>query len=359
MASPFQGNASVAAKLPARNILRADQFTPEWCSVLFRRALEIEKMLDPEAAYGLRRELYRLREEMSEKIVLLWFYEKSTRTRTSFDLAAKRLGMQVVSEADAPSFSSVAKGESFDDTMDVLGALRPDAIVTRTKIAGSAAEAARILPHIPIINAGDGAAEHPSQALLDLLTIQRKLGKIDGITIVIGGDLRYGRAAKSLARLLAKYRDVRMIFISPRILRIPEDIQKELASSEAGARGITYEETDDLAYAFRQADAVYWTRIQRERFPFFPLGWIMYRMVRGKFSIGIPEADLLRDHAVIMHPLPINRFYPEIKPEVKKHPRAGYIPQVWNGEIVRCALLEWAMRSEWWNRPAIPPIALS
>ncbi len=318
------------------SVVHTQQFTPDWCGKLFRRADVLKKMIELEAKGKLRyhpilsRELCDLREQFANKLIITFFFEESTRTRTSFEAAAHKWRMRVISTANA-QFSSVAKGESLSHTVKMLSGYYPDAIVMRFKNTGEAEQAARI-SSAPIINAGDGRGQHPTQALLDLYTIEREVGRLTDLTIVMVGDLANGRTIHSLAYLLAKYSRLRIIFVAPQQLRIAENIKEYL-----GDKRVQFEELDSLQDAMRQADVVYATRIQKERF-----GGDMdkFNRVKGLYVIGNEQMSWLKPEAVLMHPLPINSEDPEILPEVENHPQQRYILQAQNGLWVRMALLE-------------------
>lgn len=259
------------------------------------------------------------------------FYEPSTRTRMSFSAAAQHLGMHVTTTENAREFSSMAKGESLEDTIRVLCACRPDVIVLRHYETG-AAERAAAMSSVAIINAGDGQGQHPTQALLDLYTIRRERGAIDGSVVVIGGDLARGRTARSLAYLLGKFEGISIIFVSPRALRIGLDIKDYLARNN-----VPHREEEDLQAVLPQADAVYWTRTQRER----PLaGELSDGDSWGRYVIGPAEMERMKPDAVLLHPLPRNE---EIATAVDGDPRAAYFRQAGNGMVIRMALLEWVL----------------
>lgn len=309
--------------LPMRHVLKSQQFDRPALERLFRRADEMrEAFFDPA---GRRK----LEERHAGEILVSFFYEESTRTRISFETAALRLGIRVVSTAQARVFSSAAKGETLEDTIRVLSSFHPDVIVLRSHEAGGAERAADV-SSVPIINAGDGTGQHPTQALLDLYTIQREKGRSDGLTIVIGGDLANGRTARSLAYLLGKFEDVRIIFISPPELRIGADITAYL-----DRHTVLFREAASLFPALAEADVVYWTRVQKER-----MAPETYAATADRFAIGASELARMRSDAIILHPLP---RVGEIATEVDADPRAAYFRQTENGLFLRMALLEWVL----------------
>ncbi|KAK9828461.1 hypothetical protein WJX72_000131 [[Myrmecia] bisecta] len=264
---------------------------------------------------------------LSGYIMSTLFYEPSTRTRLSFESAMTRLGGTVLSTESAGEFSSAAKGESLEDTIRTIEGYA-DCIVLRHFQAGAAKKAAAAAS-VPILNAGDGPGQHPTQALLDMYTIQREVGRLDNIRIGLVGDLANGRTVRSLAFLLSMYDNVKMYFVSPDIVRMKDDIKGFLTS-----KNVDWEEVDDLSQVTADVDVLYQTRIQKERFADRPDD---YEKARGKYIIDNQTLKLLRKDAVIMHPLP---RVDEIKPEVDSDPRAAYFRQAKNGLYIRMALLK-------------------
>lgn len=264
-------------------------------------------------------------------IVLTLFFEPSTRTRVSFEAAAHRLGATVISTENARVSSSAFKGESIPDTIRVLGGMA-DAIVMRHHQKGAASLASTVST-VPIVNAGDGPGEHPSQALLDLYTILKERGSIDGLTITVCGDLKYGRTIHSLARLLALYH-VKMNFISPHGLMLPSDVVQELAN-----HGANFTQSHDLQSVLRETDVLYITRIQKERFhSLIPgLAQLQYATASRRFRV---DSFMIGEHAkkgvTLMHPLP--RVI-ELDPALDELPGAAYFRQAWNGVPIRMAIL--------------------
>ncbi len=284
--------------------------------VLFDRAAELEtlekKSILPSSLHG--------------KIVAHLFYEPSTRTRLSFETATQKLGGGVITAENAKENSSAAKGETIEDTVRIVGGYA-DVIVLRHFEKGMAARAAAVSP-VPIVNAGDGAGEHPTQALLDLYTIRKELGKIDGLTVALVGDLLYGRTVHSQLPLFAKYKKLHLIFIAPDALKLPEEYKNFLKQKKVG-----FEETADLSGAAARADIVYMTRIQKERFK----DLADYEKVKSSYVFDLKTLAKMKKNGILMHPLPrVN----EIVPEVDGDPRAAYFRQAKNGVYVRMALLE-------------------
>ncbi|HEV2424396.1 MAG TPA: aspartate carbamoyltransferase [Terriglobia bacterium] len=259
-------------------------------------------------------------------IMATLFYEPSTRTRFSFETAMHRLGGRVISTENAAEFSSVSKGETLEDTIRILNGYA-DVIVLRHYEVGAALRASRV-SRVPIINAGDGVGQHPTQALLDLYTIQKEIGHIDSLRIAMVGDLAQGRTVRSLAYLLGKFRDVRIWFVAPPPLKMKEDILTYL-----GQHGVHYTEESSLETVLPQVDVVYQTRIQKER---FGDRIAEYEQCRGMYVINQDSLRLMGPGAIVMHPLPrVN----EIAPEVDADSRAAYFRQAENGLYVRMALL--------------------
>ncbi|MGH7192984.1 MAG: aspartate carbamoyltransferase, partial [Candidatus Saccharimonadales bacterium] len=231
----------------------------------------------------------------------------------------------VASTENAGEFSSAAKGETIEDTVRVLDEYGFEAIVIRHPQTGEVAKAAAV-SRTPVINAGDGKGEHPTQSLLDLYTIQRHFKRLDNLHVVIGGDLKNGRTARSLAQMLAKYSGNRLTFVSLPGLRMGDDVKQALEHS-----GTRFAETDAIGNSFKDADAVYWTRLQKERMD--PSD----ELSGGGFVIDRKALDRLPGQAIIMHPLP---RVDEIADEVDSDPRAKYFEQTGNGLYIRMALLD-------------------
>ncbi len=258
------------------------------------------------------------------KVLATLFYEPSTRTRLSFEAAIMRLGGQTLGFADARA-SSVAKGESLADTIRTVDKYA-DVIAIRHPAEG-AALACSFYAQVPVINAGDGGHLHPSQTLLDLLTIRSELGRLENLTVVLAGDLRYGRTASSLALALAPFKP-RLICVAPEGLELPPHVVRRLRLE----LGTPIEETTDLAEAARAADVLYVTRIQQERF----FSTDDYLKVKGSYVVDRKLAGQMPTGALIMHPLP---RVDEVAPEVDDDARARYFQQMFYGVPARMALL--------------------
>jgi aspartate carbamoyltransferase catalytic subunit len=254
------------------------------------------------------------------------FYEPSTRTRLSFESAMTRLGGSVIGTEAASHFSSAVKGESLPDTIRIVGRYA-DVIVIRHPQEGSSRTAAECSP-VPVINAGDGAGQHPTQALLDMYTIKRELGRLDNLSVAMTGDLLYGRTVHSLTYLLAHYSDIRLSFLSPEQLRIPLNLRQYLKR-----KGIHFKESTSMEDAVQEADVLYMTRIQKERFA----SEAEYGKLKGCYVIDKRILALMKKKSIIMHPLP---RVDEISPEADSDPRAAYFRQAENGLYIRMALLK-------------------
>lgn len=260
------------------------------------------------------------------RIMATLFYEPSTRTRLSFEASMLRLGGGVISTENAREFSSAAKGESLEDSIRVVAGYA-DVIVLRHYEEGSAARAAAV-SDVPVINAGDGAGQHPTQALLDLYTVKTELGKIDGLRYTFVGDLANGRTVRSLAYLLGKYYPASITFVAPDVVRMRDDIKAYL-----DRRSIKWSETDDLDAAAAESDVLYVTRIQKERFGDRQED---YQKACGQFVVDAGTLERMHAKSIVMHPLPrLN----ELSTAVDRDQRAAYFRQARNGLAVRMALL--------------------
>lgn len=265
-------------------------------------------------------------QSLKGKIMATLFYEPSTRTRFSFESAMLRLGGSVITTENAKEFSSVSKGETLEDTIRVVNSY-VDVIVMRHDEAG-ASKRASLVSDVPIINAGDGAGQHPTQALLDLYTISKEIGKINGLKIAFIGDLKNGRTIRSLSYLLGKYKGVEITFVSPKALSVGDDIKDYLTKQR-----VTYTETEDLNATIGTVDVVYQTRIQKERFK----NLREYQKYRGCYTIDLPLVKKMKAKSIIMHPLP---RVGEITPDVDTSPKAMYFKQTRYGLLIRMALLK-------------------
>ena len=299
-----------------QHIIEAQQFDRAAMAEIFGVAREMEQVVQHYGSNLLNR-----------RVMATLFYEPSTRTRLSFESAMKRLGGDVVTTESAQEFSSAAKGETLEDTIRIVAGY-VDVIVLRHFESGASRRAAEVSP-VPIINAGDGPGQHPTQALLDLYTIQREVGRLDDIAIAMVGDLANGRTVRSLCYLLSKFDNPRIYFVAPPVVQMRDDIKEYLTRHE-----VSFEEASDLAEVARHVDVIYQTRIQRERFG-DRIG--DYDAARGQYIIDRNILECMQEHAIIMHPLP--RVDEIVAAEVDGDPRAAYFRQAHNGLYVRMALL--------------------
>jgi aspartate carbamoyltransferase catalytic subunit len=303
--------------LKGKDILHGNQFTKKDIEEIMKVASSFEKELKKKDALTL----------LKGKVLSTLFFEPSTRTRLSFETAMLRLGGGVVSTASGDS-SSAVKGETVADTAKTV-AQYADVIVMRHPRLGSAKEAADAVA-IPVINAGDGAGQHPTQALLDVYTIKKEMGTLKNLSISMVGDLKNGRTVHALVELLAHF-GTKLYFVSPSQLKMPAEITAHLK-----AKGLEIIETEDLADAASKSDLVYMTRIQKERFQDLS----EYEKVKGSYVIDKKFLAKLKNEITILHPLP---RVDEISPEVDDYPGAAYFRQVRSGVFVRMALLAMVM----------------
>ena len=251
------------------------------------------------------------------------FFEPSTRTRMSFETAMKRLGGDVVNLGDVKT-SSVVKGETLYDTIQMVDGYT-DIIAMRHPRQG-AAQYAQDAARVPILNGGDGAGHHPTQTMLDLFTIKQAHGRLEGLTVVLAGDLRYGRTVHSLSHALTRF-GCELIFASPDLLKMPEEIVSDLR-----LQGANVVETEDLYGSMANADVVYMTRIQKERFA----DEDEYTRCAGAYKLHARHLTEVKQDMIIMHPLP---RVDEIDPSVDSTRHARYFEQAFNGVVARMALL--------------------
>lgn len=324
-----------------RHILSADQFEWSYLKKIFKRAKKMRHLY--ENVEGGRDTL---RRKFPRRDVVMFFYEASSRTLLSHTMAASRLGMNPHIIINAREFSSASKGETSTDTMLVLNEYDPDLVVIRHDVTGAVAEMANV-SKVPIINAGDGKGEHPTQYLLDTYTIWEHKKKLDGMKIIIGGDLQRGRTARSLARGLAKFPGNHFVFISLPSLRMGEDIKQELRD-----RGISFEERFEIKREdFEGADVIYWTRDQNERPEDKNKQSDVVPFVEDHSSRLVITPEVMSwapEDCILMHPLPIDRDKSktegEITEEVYDDPRCVIFMQSGNGLWVRAALIEDLMK---------------
>lgn len=296
-----------------KDIISIKQFSRSDLEYIFAVAHEMRVMVERVGTFDL----------LKGKILANLFYEPSTRTSSSFLAAMERLGGNVISISEV-RYSSVAKGESLPDTVRTLECYA-DVIVIRHPELGSAAIAAQAARK-PVINAGDGVGEHPTQALLDAFTIHEELGNLENLTVTMVGDLKYGRTVHSLSRLLSLY-NAKLHYVSPEALRMPPEIIAELE-----AKGVSQTEHRTLDKVLWETDVLYVTRVQRERFP----SEDVYESVKGAYVINAEVMKGAKPRTIVMHPLPrVN----EISVDFDDDPRAAYFRQMEYGLYVRMALL--------------------
>lgn len=301
------------------HVVRSQQFSRAWIEEeFFPLAREMRKVFN----CGGNKIL------CGKRMVLL-FYQSSTRTRGSFQMAMSYLGGEIAfATENAAKFSSAEKGESLEHTIKVWCRYRPDVIVLRHDKEGSAEIAAKV-SSVPIINAGDGPGQHPTQGLLDIFTIQENLKRIDDISIAINGDLINNRTACSLAYLLSKFDGVRIYFVSPSPQKMRQDVLDHLSE-----KGVYFVESEELREVIPLVDVVYMLRTQREH------GSNVYDLT-DQYVLNEEKAKLAKKTAIFMHPLPIDSRVKEIKPEVEKDPRSVFLTdQIDSGLCTRMALLK-------------------
>jgi aspartate carbamoyltransferase catalytic subunit len=261
---------------------------------------------------------------LAGRILGVLFYEPSTRTRLSFEAAMLRLGGQVIGFSEVLN-TSVAKGESLADTIRTVEQYC-DVIVIRHPREGAARLAAEV-SRLPVINAGDGANQHPTQTLLDLYTLQNLFGRVDGLRVAVVGDLKYSRTVHSLVHALARFRDIEFLFVSPDSLKMPEYVTEGIEGASLKVR-----ETTSLEEAIAGSDVIYMTRIQRERFP----DPVEYEKVKDTYRLDRAALHHAPKTLRVLHPLPrVN----EIAPDVDATPHAAYFPQAGYGMVMRQAIL--------------------
>jgi aspartate carbamoyltransferase catalytic subunit len=297
-----------------RDIISIEDFTQQEINYI----LDTSRAMEPLAKNGS--------DMLKRKILATLFFEPSTRTRLSFEAAMLKLGGNTIGFAEA-EIASVKKGENLADTIRTVQNYA-DIIALRHPLEGAAKLAAEF-SGVPIINAGTGAEEHPTQALIDLYTIKKEKGKINNLNITIIGDLRYGRTVHSLAYALAKY-NITLNLISPETLRMRPQVLKTIQTK------IPITQNTNLENILPQTDVLYVTRIQKERFP----DAAEYAKVKGTYRIDLKTLKNAKKNLTILHPLP---RIDEIAPEVDTTPQARYFQQAWNGTVVRMALLALVM----------------
>ncbi len=299
-----------ATDFVGRDIISIKDFTREEIDYILRISSEMESLVRTGS------------DVLKSRVMATLFFEPSTRTRLSFETAMYKLGGSVIGFSE-PEVTSIRKGENLADTVRVVEKYA-DIIVLRHPAEGAARFAAEYA-EIPVINAGSGAEEHPTQAILDLYTILKEKGRIDGLNIALMGDLRYGRTVHSLAYALSLY-DVRLFLVSPELLKIRREVLEDIKSR------IKVLEYSNIEEILPEVDVLYVTRIQKERFP----DLAEYEKVRGSYIVDLNVLRMAKSDLIILHPLP---RVEEISVEVDSTPFARYFEQVRNGLVTRMALL--------------------
>ena len=299
--------------LKGRYLLEPMDFTVEEMDYIFRLADKIIE--DPK----------KFMHACDGKLLATLFYEPSTRTRFSFEAAMLRLGGQVIGFSE-PNSSSVAKGESIADTIRTVACYCDIAVMRHPK--EGAPKVAAYATDMPLINAGDGGHQHPTQTLTDLLTIHREKGSFDNLTIGLCGDLKFGRTVHSLIKALSRYKNIKFVLISPNELRIPDYVRREVIEKN----NIPYVEVEKMQDVIPQLDMLYMTRVQKERF----FNEEDYIRLKDSYILDAEKMKLAKKDMMVLHPLPrVN----EIAVEVDSDPRALYFKQAKNGMFVRMALI--------------------
>ena len=296
--------------MKARSLISITDFTKEEYLKIMRLAQEFESNPNQNLLEG--------------KVIATLFFEPSTRTRLSFETAVNRLGGKVIGFSDSSS-SSVSKGETLHDTIRMVSNYA-DMIIMRHPLEGSARYAAEV-SNVPVINAGDGANQHPSQTLLDMYSIIKTQGRLDNINIFMVGDLKYGRTVHSLLMAMVQFKNPIFNFIAPPELSMPNEYKMFLSS-----RGIKYFEHTEFSDIIREADIIYMTRVQKERF----VDPVEYEKVKNVYILRNDMIEMTKETMKILHPLPrIN----EIHPDIDSNPKAYYFTQAKNGVYTRMAII--------------------
>lgn len=302
-------------ELYKKDIISAMDFDRETIDYLFVEAEKIRQELDRKKILDYCR----------DKIMVTVFLEPSTRTRLSFQFAMIRLGGLVL-DFGLEQAASIAKGESFEDTIRMVDGYKPDIIVLRHREPGSAQKAAEIA-FAPVINAGDGWNEHPTQALLDLYTIWREFKRIDNITLGIMGDLKYGRTPSSLSYAISKYRNIKIYYIAPKELQIRGEVLEKIDKL------VDWRMVERIEEVIEELDVLYVTRLQKERFS----NPSEYEKLKGSYTLTYSLLNKFRKIPIIMHPLP---RVDELSQDIDSIPQAKYFRQAENGVYIRAALIK-------------------
>ena len=284
---------------------------------------EIDELID--IANDIIKDRTRYQDVCRHKILATLFFEPSTRTRLSFESAMLSLGGNVLGFSSA-SNTSASKGESVSDTISVVSSYC-DIIAMRHPKEGAPLVATR-RSKVPLINAGDGGHNHPTQTLTDLLTISREKGRLDNLTVGFCGDLKFGRTVHSLTKAMSRYKNIKFVFIAPPELKIPEYLKHDLLD----AKNLDYKEVETIEEVVEELDILYMTRVQKERF----FNEQDYIRLKDTYILDLKKLEKSKSDLIVMHPLPrVN----EITTEVDDDPRAKYFDQVQNGRFMRMALI--------------------
>src|SRR3989338_4288649 len=302
-----------------KSIISIDQFDKEDILTVFKQTSDFKHGIEKGIVY----------EDLKGKLLTALFYEPSSRTFGSHIAAMQRLGGKII-PIQGVSFSSVVKGETLEDTIRVFASYS-DIIALRHPEEGASKRAAEVSP-VPIINAGDGVGEHPTQALLDLFTIKERLGRTDNLKIAMVGDLKYGRTVHSLSKLLSLYKKITIYFVCPKTSPMPTDIVSLIAK-----RGVFTKTASSINDIINKVDVLYMTRVQKER-----MDLKLYESIKDSFVLDGSMAKKMKKESIIMHPLP--RIH-ELTQDVDRNPRAVYFTdQMRNGLYVRMALLKLVLK---------------
>ena len=305
-----------------KNVIRANQFTnPNELKEIFKITDEMKKM-DENGTLG---------QPLLGKVMASIFYEPSTRTRLSFETAMLKLGGSVTSAENAAGHSSAKKGESLEDAIKVISAY-VDVLVLRHPDDNSG-DIAEKCSQVPVLNGGSGKAEHPTQALLDMYTIQNELSRLDNLKIALVGDLLYGRTVHSLLTLLLPFKNISFYLVAPDLLKMPSKYIDQIKKA-----GADYQELNSFEDILSEVDVFYMTRIQKERFE----NPADYDKLKGVYVLDAKHLKKMKPEARILHPLP---RVDEINVNVDNDPRAAYFRQAKNGQYVRMALLKLLLTS--------------
>lgn len=307
-----------------KHIIQSQDFDIQYLERLFKDTELIENM---QGTYDGEESLEKM---LKRKRIFIIFYQSSMRTILTFEIASTLLGAHVFKTENAGVFSSAAKGETLEHTIRVLCEYKADVIILRHNDEGAAQRAVRVVEKngfkTHIINAGDGVGQHPTQSLVDLFSIRKMLGRLNEITVAIGGDLEHGRTTHSLAYLLSRYNKVKLLFVSPPQMKMKKGVLDHLRE-----HGVPFEETDSVPRAFKEADIVYWIRVQKEY-----LDGQANEQYSRDFIVTEDHVNMMPENSILLHPMPIDG---EIAKDIEDLPRVRFFKQASYGIAVRMALL--------------------